>query len=321
VAVAVIAYHLATSVAVLVAARLLGGVGEAGFFVGAGTMITDLAPEDRRGEAISYWSVAVYGGLAFGPSLGELVLDTDHYGRVWTVCAAFALTAAVLGLFTRETADRSAPLTDPVTGRRPPLLHRSALAPGAVLFLGLVALAGFTEFVPLYVGEIGMSDSRSLFLLYGGTVLVVRIFGARLPDRLGPLTAGTGATAMTAVGMATMAAIPTVVGLFVGTFLFSIGMSLLYPALLTLALTGVPDNERGSAVGTISSFFDASQGLGAIILGAVAGFGGYRGSFLGGAILATLGLVLLRSGVDPRTRRPTDHGAAQRATESLEDGV
>ena len=46
-------------------------IGEAAFFVGAGTLVTDLAPVDRRGEAISYWSVAVYGGLAFGPALGE----------------------------------------------------------------------------------------------------------------------------------------------------------------------------------------------------------------------------------------------------------
>ena len=40
----------------LVGFRLLGGIGEAAFFVGAATMITDLAPIERRGEAISYWS-------------------------------------------------------------------------------------------------------------------------------------------------------------------------------------------------------------------------------------------------------------------------
>ena len=43
--------------------RVVTGFGEAGFFVGAATMITDLAPVERRGEAVSYWSVAVYGGL------------------------------------------------------------------------------------------------------------------------------------------------------------------------------------------------------------------------------------------------------------------
>jgi MFS family permease len=320
VAIAVALYHLAGNLELLVAARLLGGAGEAAFFVGAAAMITDLAPVERRGEAISYWSVAVYGGLAFGPSLGEWALGTDDYGRVWTLAAALATTAAVLGLFTRETADLTKPIGDPVTGKRPPLLHRSALAPGAILFLGLVALAGFTEFVPLYVGEIGMEDSSKVFLLYGCLILFVRIVGARLPDKLGPRRAGTGATGLVAMGMTLIAVIPTPVGLYLGTVVFSVGMSLLYPSLLTLALSGVPDNERGSAVGTISSFFDASQGLGAVILGGVASFGGYRGSFLGGALLAFVGLVLLRSGIDPRTRQQVDRDAAARAHESSPDG-
>jgi MFS family permease len=316
VAVAVAGYHLASAVPALVAARLLGGVGEAAFFVGAGTMITDLAPSHRRGEAISYWSVAVYGGLAFGPALGEAVLDGNHYGRVWAVSAVLAFGAALLGLFTQETMT---PLDQRPAGQDPPpLISRSAIAPGTILFLGLVSLAGFTEFVPLYVTEIGMTDSGPVLLVYGGVVLAVRIFGARLPDRLGPRRAGSIATSMVAVGMVVIAAWATPAGLYAGTVLFAIGMSLLYPALLTLALMGVPDTERGSAVGTVSSFFDASQGLGAILLGGVAAFAGHRGSFVAGAALALVGLALLRGGLDPRARAPIDHGAARAATEYLE---
>src|SRR5439155_7684145 len=82
----VASYHVAAGgLGTLVAARLIGGLGEAGAFVGAGTMITDLSPEHRRGEALSYWSVAIYGGLAVGPTLGEEALGDDgNFGRVWT---------------------------------------------------------------------------------------------------------------------------------------------------------------------------------------------------------------------------------------------
>ncbi len=316
-------YHLASAIGLLVLIRVLGGIGEAAFFVGAGTMITDLAPEARRGEAISYWSVAVYGGLAFGPTLGETLLARDQYARVWTVASALALLAGLLALLTRETmtpqtATEQAAIAAGTPRVRPPLLHRSALAPGLVLFLGLVGLAGFTEFVPLYVTQIGLDDSRSVFLLYGCLILVVRIAGARIPDRVGPLWAGTGATALAGLGLFIMAAVPRPIGLYLGTAVFSIGMSLLYPAMLMLALTGVPARERGSAVGTVSSFFDASQGLGAVILGGVAAFAGYRGAFLGGGLLAIVGLVLLRGGIDRRTRAPIDHEAAAVAVTYLE---
>src|SRR4029450_13107707 len=98
----------------------------------------------------------------------------------------------------------------------------------------------------------------------------VRIFGARLPDLLGGRMAATIALSCGAAGLALMAGWRSVPGLVAGTAVFAAGMSLLYPALMLLALTAVPEHERGSVVGTFSSFFDLSQGLGALILGGVA---------------------------------------------------
>src|SRR5206468_6477705 len=108
--------------------------------------------------------------------------------------------------------------------------------------------------------------------------------------------AGSIATVTAAVGLMIMAAFASRVGLYAGTVVFSVGMSFLYPAMLTLALTGLSNTERGSAVGTVSSFFDLSQGIGALLLGVVAAVAGYRGAFAAGAVLAVAALVLLRTG-------------------------
>lgn len=315
VAVAVLGHHLAQGIVPMFLVRVLGGFGEAAFFVGAGTMVTDLAPLSRRGEAISYWSIAVYGGLAFGPSLGEWLLDGDRFGLVWTVSAGLALLAALIGLATTETVRPHAhdPEVPPT-----PLIHRAALPPGLVLFLGIVGMAGFFAFVPLYVDELGMEDSSGVFLLYGCTVLAVRILGARIPDRIGPLRAGSFATVASAAGLLVVAAAGSSVGLHVGTFVFALGMSLLYPAVLTLALTGVPERERGAAVGTVSSFFDLSQGLGAALLGIAVGLAGHRGAFVTAAAFSLLGLALLRSRVGHRGGGEVDHEAAVAAREQVE---
>ncbi|HEX6312205.1 MAG TPA: MFS transporter [Acidimicrobiia bacterium] len=289
----------------LVGIRLLAGAGEAAFFVGAATMITDLAPVSRRGEALSYWSVSIYGGLAAGPALGEAVLGDDRYVVVFVVAAAVAAVAALLGTGTAEVERPPGP---PPSG---PLWNRAALLPGLVLFLGLAGLASFVAFVRLYADDIGMGGGETIFLLYGGLVLCVRIVGARLPDILGARRAGTGALVFTALGMGVMAAWRSPVGLLLGTAVFAAGMSLLYPALLVLALSAAPDGERASVVGTFSSFFDLSQGVGALMLGGVAELAGYRGSFAAAAGLAILGLVVLRGGIgrhaplDPRHRAET----------------
>lgn len=75
--------HLAAdSLGVLVVARLLLGGAEAVFFVGAVAAATDLAPESRRGEAVSLLSTALYLGVAIGPILAEALYAAGGYAWV-----------------------------------------------------------------------------------------------------------------------------------------------------------------------------------------------------------------------------------------------
>jgi predicted MFS family arabinose efflux permease len=218
---------------------------------------------------------------------------------VWFVSAALALFAAIIGLFTVEV-ERAAAV---VEGPRH-LLHRAALGPGSVLFLGLIALAGFVAFIPLYVKDELDVSAGVVCALYGILILIVRVCGARVPDRWGGRRTGTIALTFTALGIGIIAAWPTVPGLIVGTVIFAGGMSLMYPALLLLALDGVVDSERASVVGTFSSFFDASQGLGALICGTVVAVTGDRGAFATGAVCAIAGLVVLRASMWSRAPAP-----------------
>ena len=82
----------------LLALRGLAGIGEAALFVGAATLVADLAPPHRRAEAASYFSVAVFGGLGVGPIIGEAVLGDDRFHLAFLVAAAFTVLAAVLSL-------------------------------------------------------------------------------------------------------------------------------------------------------------------------------------------------------------------------------
>jgi MFS family permease len=297
VGVSMLGYALAHSLGQLVAARVLTGLGEAAFFVGAATMITDLAPVERRGEAISYWSVAVYCGFAFGPALGETVQHHFGYTTLWLVAAGLGFTSAVLGCFTTEIE------REPHTGPPQPLINRRALGPGGVLFAGLIATAAFGAFVPLYVDDVGIDDAAIVFVVFGGLVLLIRVLGARLPDILGGARAGTVALIATAAGMSLMALWSTAVGLMVGVAVFAVGSAFMYPAMLLLALEGSTEQDRGSAVGTISSCFDLSQGVGSLVVGGVAALTSYQGAFAAGAVGAVVGAAILWQRVVPRLTR------------------
>jgi MFS family permease len=265
-----------------VALRLVSGIGEAAVFVGAATAIQDLAPDDRRGEAASYFSVALYAGLALGPALGERLADSYDFHTVWFVAAGAALVAALLGLGT-------APHDGRLTPRPDRLLHRAALGPGLVLLLGLIPFTGFAAFIELYGEDIGLHDTGPVFGLYAGTVLLIRILGARLPDRLGWRVASTIALVSVGVGALLLAVWASTAAVWLSALFLAVGMSLLFPALFSAAVAGVPEHQRSQAVGTFSLFFDLSQGLGAPLLGAVVAVSSYRGAFGAAALIAACG--------------------------------
>ena len=290
VGISVSAYALVDALAPLVVLRLISGIGEAAVFVGAATAVQDLAPHDRRGEAASYFSVALYAGIALGPALGEIVLDEWGFDAVWYTAAAAALVAALLGCWTLPGPTRDA--DDVGLGR---LLHPAALGPGLVLLLGLIPFTGFAAFVAVYGEEIGVDDVAPIFAAYAGAVLLIRVFGARLPDKLGWRVASSVSLVAVATGGAVIALWADPVALWIAAFFFAIGMSLLFPALFAAVVAQVPEHERSQAVGTFSLFFDLAQGLGAPALGVVVALTSHRGAFAVSAIVASCGFFAIRA--------------------------
>ena len=302
VAVTFAAYSLANSVAAIVILRMLTGVGEGLFFTSTGSAINDLAPNERRGEAVSFFSLAVFGGLAAGPAGGEFLLDHFGFTAVWWGAGAMAGLAAALGLLITETRPKGAARA----ASRGPLVHRAALIPGTIHGTNVWGFAALSSFVPLYALQLGMSGSRFVFLTYSGIILAIRSLGARLPDRLGARTASTTALLFSIAGLSSIGLWGTPVGLFVGTGAFAVGVALLYPALMTMVVHAAPVEERGSVIGTFTAFFDLSFGIAALTLGGVASLFGYRGAFLAAAAAGIAGFLLLIT----RAREPYDHRAS-----------
>jgi MFS family permease len=294
VTVSIAGYVVTSSLAELLALRLMTGAGEAFFYTGAASAINDLAPEDRRGEALSLFSLALYAGLAIGPVIGEAMLDAASFDAAWAVAGVSALAAGALGAAMPETRPHG------VAGEsRFRFFHPAGLIPGLVLAAGIWSLSGFMTFMPLYALELGMDGSRFVFVVYSAIVLAIRSLGARIPDRLGARASARVALSATAAGMAVIGVWGAPPGLFLGAAVFAVGQALAFPALMTIAVRGAPAAERGAVIGTFTAFFDLAFGLGAVTLGAVAATVGYAGTFLAASLVAVAGLILLRVAARP----------------------
>ena len=296
-------YALASSLALLIAFRLFTGLGEAALLVGAATMVTDIAPERRRGEALSIYSLGLWAGLALGPLLGELVLGDDRFLAVWLLAAAFCLLAAAIGSFLPETAPER-PEVDPWTRSR--IIHPAAVGPGLVLAVTVFGFAGLGTFAALYARELGMDGAGTVFLVFSIVVVATRIVARKAPDRLGPKRASGTALLLISAGLLTIGLWNVPAGLYAGTVVLAFGQALAFPALMTLAVNGAPATERSSVVGTFTAFTELGFAVGALSLGVIASRLGYDGLFIACAVGPLLGALLLMRLTSPRATPALD---------------
>ena len=291
------AHALADSYLALLVARFIMGAVQGAFFVGTVTLTTDLAPAERRGEAASYFSVAIYGGMAFGPWLGELAVARWGFDGGFLLGGLCMGVAAIVGCWLPDFVSSEARQSeDPATAMKRKLLYRAAIWPGVVMALGIMIFPALHGFMPKIMDERSLGDAGPIYALYGLLVLILRLLCSRLPDALGTAKTATLALVGSSIGMLIMGSFVSRSGMFIGAAVLAIGGSLLYPALMVAAVDGVPENERAQAMSTFTMFFELSGGIGGPLLGVVAWLSGSTvAAFYGAAALAAFGLPVLFS--------------------------
>ena len=269
----------------LIVSRLFLGAGEGAIYTAGSAWIVDMTPPERRGRIIGLYGLAIWGGLALGPPIGELILQASSYGVVWAFAAGAPLLGAAIAL---RIPERFTPRGAEEHERR--LLSREALRPGLGLSLAIVGYATMAAFVVLHLDEREIGHGAAAFTAFAATVVAVRIVGGWLPDRFGPVRCAIGAGLVEAGGLVAIGLAQSLPVALAGAVAMGAGFSLLFPSLALLVINRVPEERRGVAMGTFTAFFDLGMGIGSPLAGAAAALGGYGAAF-GLASAAALGTV------------------------------
>jgi len=274
-------------------ARLVLGASGAAVVTGSTMLGLQLAPAHRRSQAAALVLVSFHAGMGVGPILAEAVQNALSYAWVW-------MAAAVVSLLSGATAMLLTFRPGEPSREGSPMIHRAALLPGIVTLLGVFSFNGYLTFLPLYAREVGMSDAGIAFLVSSAVMVVIRTTLGRLPDVVGPVKAGSGALLISAGAMTAIAFWATPTGVVVGAGLAAAGLSLQSPSFIAIAVEGVSDRERGSAMATFTAFYDVAAAIVGPTLGLIVANAGYRPAFLLTAVMALAGLVVLQRVLAPR---------------------
>jgi MFS family permease len=144
-----------------------------------------------------------------------------------------------------------------------------------------------------------MAGSAGLFAAYSAVCLVLRIVGARLPERLGPRRSVTIAFTTNAVAFAALAAFAAPWALWLAAVVVGVGMAFQYPALMALTVNRADDRERAAALSSFTMFFEIGTVSGGLLLGAVAESLSKQAAFGASVAVLLVGLWVMRSRVLP----------------------
>ena len=292
-------YLLPLGVPGLIGARLLLGAGEGAVFTAGSAWVVDIAPPQRRGRVIGLYGLAVWGGLSVGPLIGELLLNASGYTAVWLFAGVAPLAGALVAL---RLPDSFRPVGH---AEQHPLIAREAIRPGLALALASVGYAAIAAFVVLHLDERGIGHGATVFGAFATMVVLTRLIGGDLPDRIGPARVAVAAAAVEAAGLATIALAQSFEVAVVGALAMGAAFSLLYPSLSLIVVSRVPETRRGAALGTFTAFFDAGVGFGAPLAGIAVVLTGYQGAFLLAATIALLAMATIALTIASRGRAST----------------
>lgn len=290
---ATIGYAFVPSLTGVVCLRVVAGAGSGLVIVGTLTTVVDEAPETRRGERVSLYTVATNGGDAVGPLLGGTLATLLSFSGVAAVSAMIAAFGGLPGRYVprlRESDSEPVRLQLSVRG----LAHSAAAVPGGLLAISFAGAAAVYTLLPLFLVQLDSSGAGAAFTIFALSIVVVRLVGRQLPDRIGHFRCALIALVLIGVGLGMMSVANSLPTVLTATAVIGIGHGFAYPSLAAAVTLRCNQRERATALGSFTALTNAGLVAWSIALGVIASVLGLRLVFAlaGAAMILGLPLVL-----------------------------
>ena len=190
-----VAYIFALGPWWLVPMRMFQGVGLALGPVATSTIVANLAPANRRAEAMAYMGNAINASFLYSPFVASYILTyvgENSYG--FTYAFVFSAAAALLGtLFAARISARrigfeqgqAGAAATSASGDKPPLVSRAAMFPTLVFLTYTFTTAPINTFLPLLASQGNLGNPGLFYTVFSVTAMGAMAAAGPIADRLG----------------------------------------------------------------------------------------------------------------------------------------
>ena len=237
--------------------------------VATSTIVANLAPAPRRGEALAYMGNSIAISSLYAPVVSFFLLTQYGFASSFAFSATAALLAAVLALGISSARTRI-PVGDASTDTVP-LINRRALFPMIVFISYTLTTAPVATFLPLLAEERQLGNPGLFFTVFSFTTIFAMLLSCPLADRLGRATVIVPGLVLAAASMFVLTNAHHQATFLLAGFLNGAGFGLLQPGIQSFTVDRVAPRERSSALATLQSSWDIGGSGGAFVLGPIAG--------------------------------------------------
>lgn len=279
----------------LAATYVLFGAGLAGFAPSMLSLVADVMPSNRLGQAYGWYTTAIYVAMTLGPATGGYLAKAVGLRAVFLVSGALLAVVILLALLVLpEGAPRYK------TELRAALSASFSLLQNHCLRACLLATAGscvgfgvFLTFLPLYATQLGFDPSQ-VGLVFAAQA-ITNVFG-RVP--LGLLADRCDRRWLVAIGLICLVVALVLLGQttrlshqVVCSVIMGMGMALTFTALGAMIADQVPPLQRGLAMGMFNSCIYLSMMAGSTGMGITLKWITYPMGFAAAAVVALVTLM------------------------------
>ncbi len=275
--------------------RFLQGCAFACCFTAATTLAADLAPADRRAQALGLFGVFTLITHGLAVPIAEFIESRLGFIGLFYLAPVWCLVAAAIFLPVPETRHGHGPAGG---SKLFALATSPSLYPAMVV--SVLAGGGFgvaLTFVPVLAETIRIEHVSVYFMAYVGAAVTVRVVGGRLADLHGRRAVVLPSLVLLAASIGGLAIISSQTELALAGLVFGVGHGLLYPALNALVVDASKVEDRGKVMALYNAAFNLGITCGAIVFGRVAEAHGYATMFLaaGLSVLCSMFFFWIRS--------------------------
>lgn len=299
-------YLLASTLTLFTMLRIVHGFAFGTVTVAGNTLVIDITPSSRRGEALGYYGLTNNTAMSIGPMVGLFLHDAYSFEVIFS-CALFS---CILGFIMASIV--KAPVKEPVK-REPISLDRfillKGIPAGIVLLLLSVPYGMTSNYIAMYAKQIGITAETGFFFTFMAIGMAVsRLFSGRQVDKgkiVQVIMFGMYLVCFCFFALSACAylmewnATASTYMFFGVALLLGIGFGTMFPAFNTLFVNLAPNSKRGTATSTYLTSWDVGIGMGMLLGGYIAQVSTFNKAYLFGACLTVISAIYFHFRVGP----------------------